>query len=154
MLAAGQPAPPFSLLDADMEPVELASFRGEKHVVLYFYPKDFGPGCTTEAIEFSDIAEEFARAGAVVIGVSTDDSLRHAEFRDEHGIAVDLLADVDGDVCRQYGVLHAREGNGQVRQCVQRSTFVIDKSGVVRHALCGVNPKGHAREVLALVKKL
>lgn len=137
-----------------MEPVDLARFRGEKHVVLYFYPKDFGPGCTAEAIEFSDSSDEFAKHGAVVLGVSADDSLRHAEFRDEHGIAVDLLADVDGEVCKQYGVWQQREGNGQVRHCVQRATFVIDKKGVVRHALYGVNPKGHAREVLALVKKL
>jgi peroxiredoxin Q/BCP len=154
MLEAGQPAPTFSLLDADMETVELDSFIGRKNVVLYFYPKDFGPGCTAEAIEFSDHADEFGKHDAVVIGVSADDCLRHAEFRDEHGIAIDLLADVDGEVCRQYGVWQEREANGQVRHCVQRATFVIDRKGVVRHALYGVNPRGHAREVLGLVKAL
>ena len=154
MLEAGQRAPLFSLPDADMEAVDLARFVGEKNIVLYFYPKDGSPGCTTEAVEFSDHESEFTRRNTVVIGVSTDDCLRHAEFRDANGISVDLLADTDGEVCRQYGVLQEREANGVVRHSVQRATFVIDKKGMVRHALYGVNPRGHAREVLELVKKL
>lgn len=137
-----------------MEAVDLSRLIDAQNVVLYFYPKDGSPGCTTEAVEFSDHEPEFAKRNTVVVGVSIDDCLTHAEFRDANGISVGLLADVDGDVCRQYGVLQERESNGAIRHCVQRATFVIDRKGVVRHALYGVSPRGHAREVLELVKKL
>ncbi|MEO7403703.1 MAG: peroxiredoxin [Burkholderiales bacterium] len=153
-LEAGQHAPTFSLPDADMETVELAQFVGKQNIVLYFYQKDGGPGCTTEAIEFTDIESEFTKRNTVVLGVSPDDCLKHAEFRDEHGISITLLADVEREVCRRYGVMHEREVGGQIKECVHRATFVIDKSGVLRHALYGVNPRGHAREVLELVRQL
>lgn len=152
MLQAGQPAPDFALPDAEMESVSLASFRRRKVVVLYFYPKDDTPGCTIEAIEFSDMQDEFARLGAVVVGVSMDDCLSHGSFLDKHGLAVRLLADVDGEVCNQYGVLHEKEHEGRKKISIQRSTFVIDKHGVVQHALYGVSPRGHAGTVLNLVK--
>jgi peroxiredoxin Q/BCP len=154
MLQAGQAAPSFSLPDADMETVALADFRGRKNVVLYFYPKDRTPGCTMQAIEFSDHEQDFDRFDSVVLGVSCDDCITHAEFRDENGISLTLLADPDGDVCRAYGVWRQPEENGQRRSCIVRSTFIIDKRGKVRHALYGVNPKGHASEVLGLVKQL
>jgi thioredoxin-dependent peroxiredoxin len=154
MLEAGQRAPTFSLPDADMEPVDLARYVGEKNIVLYFYPKDGSPGCTLEAVEFTDQDAEFTKRNTVIIGVSADDCLSHAEFRDANGISVELLADVDGDVCRQYGVWQERQANGATRYGVQRATFIIDKNGVVRHALYGVNPRGHARQVLELVKQL
>ena len=93
MLEAGHPAPTFSLPDADMETVRLADFKGRKHVVLYFYPKDGTPACTMQAIDFSDHEEHFAEADCVVIGVSCDDCITHAEFRDENGLSVTLLAD-------------------------------------------------------------
>ena len=152
MLQAGQTAPGFDLPDAEMEAVSLASFRKRKVVVLYFYAKDDTPGCTMEAIEFSDMEEEFARLGAVVIGISRDDCLSHGAFLDKHGLAVRLLADVDGEVCNQYGVLHEKEHDGKKKTCIQRSTFVIDKHGVVKHALYGVSPRGHATTVLNLVQ--
>jgi peroxiredoxin Q/BCP len=154
MLQPGQAAPPFSLPDADMETVSLAQFKGRKNVVLYFYAKDGTPGCTLQAIEFSDHEEHFAKHDCVVVGVSCDDCIRHAEFRDENGLSVTLLADAEGEVCRKYGVWREPEPNGQRRSCVQRSTFVIDKRGVVRHAIYGVTPRGHAAEVLALVRGL
>jgi thioredoxin-dependent peroxiredoxin len=154
LLEVGLDAPPFSLPDADMETVELAQFKGTKNVVLYFYMKDGNPGCTAEAVEFTDIEGEFTKKNTVLIGVSSDDCLKHAEFRDEHGISITLLADVDGEVGRQYGAVQERELNGTMKWCVQRSTFVIDKKGILRHALYGVTPRGHAREVLELVKKL
>jgi peroxiredoxin Q/BCP len=150
----GQSAPAFTLPDADMETVDIGDLLGRTTIVLYFYPKDGSPNCTLEAVDFSDHEADFDKYDAVVMGVSQDDCLRHAEFRDEHGISIRLLADVEGDVSRQYGVLAERESNGVVRTCIQRSTFVIDKEGVVRHALFGVNPRGHAREVLELVKQL
>jgi peroxiredoxin Q/BCP len=153
MLKAGDRAPDFELPDADMEIVNLSDYRG-KHVVLYFYVRDDTPACTTLAIEFSDLDDQFTRHGCVVIGVSRDDCISHGEFRDKHGISVRLLADKEGTVCRQYGVLVDKEVDGVVRESVQRSTFVIDRAGIIRHALYGIHPRGHAGQVLQLVKEL
>lgn len=153
MLQAGDPAPDFTLPDADMELFEFSSVRG-KHVVLFFYPKDDTPACTLEAADFSDHEDEFTRSHCVVIGVSRDDCLRHAEFRDKHGLSVRLLADTECEVSRAYGVWRMREVDGVKRMGIARATFIIDKKGVVRHVFDGVNPRGHAAEVLALVKQL
>jgi peroxiredoxin Q/BCP len=154
MLQVGEPAPAFDLPDADLEMVSLASFRGKHHVVLYFYPKDDTPGCTIEAIDFSDLQDELERQGAVVLGVSMDDCISHGSFRDKHGLSVRLLADTEGEVCNLYGVLIERESEGRKRTAILRSTFVIDRQGILRHALYGVNARGHAAEVLALLKAL
>lgn len=151
MLRPGQSAPQFSLPDADMDTVDLASFKGHSNIVLYFYPKDGTPGCTAQAVEFSDREEQFARCDTVVLGVSCDDCLTHADFRDENGLSIRLLSDDEGAVCRAYGVLREPEPGAKR---IQRSTFVIDKDGVVRHALYGVTPKGHAEEILTLVEQL
>ena len=155
MLKVGLPAPVFDLPDADMSLVSLSSYKGSNHVVLYFYPKDGTPGCTIEAIEFSELQDDFLRHDAVVLGVSMDDCLSHGSFRDKHGLSVQLLADADGEVCEQYGVMHNKEVDGMVaKRCILRSTFVIDKKGVIRHAFYGVSPRHHAQEVLNLVKQL
>lgn len=154
VLEPGHSAPLFSLPDADMETVELAGFIGKKNVVLYFYPKDGTPGCTLQATEFSDHEDEFSRHDCVVLGVSPDDCLRHADFRDEHGVSIRLLADTEGEVSRKYGVVHEKEANGARRSCITRSTFIIDKHGTVKHVFYGVNPRGHVAEVLHLVKAL
>jgi peroxiredoxin Q/BCP len=154
LLKTGQPAPLFSLPDADMETVELAQFLGKVNVVLYFYPKDGSPGCTLQATDFSDHEEEFTQQDCVVLGVSTDDCLRHADFRDQNGVSIRLLADTEAEVCRKYGVAHEKESNGSVKVCITRSTFIIDRQGMVRHVFFGVNPRGHAAEVLELVKSL
>ena len=153
-LRAGQAAPPFSLPDADMETVDLQQFRGKKHVVLYFYPKDGTPGCTLEANDFSDHEDEFSRHNCVVIGVSPDDCLSHAGFRDQNGVSILLLADTETEVCKKYGVVHEKEANGARKSCITRSTFIIDKQGTVRHVFYGVNPRGHAAQVLTLVRSL
>lgn len=153
-LQAGQAAPGFELPDAEMETVTLAEFKGRKIVVLYFYPKDDAPGCTQEANEFSDSGDGFAALDAVVIGISMDDCMSHAAFLDKHGLAVQLLADVEGEVCGNYGVLHEKEHEGSKKICIQRSTFIIDKHGIVRHALYGVSSRGHAADVFGLVKEL
>jgi peroxiredoxin Q/BCP len=153
-LQAGEAAPLFSLPDADMESVHLSRFRGKKNVVLYFYPKDGTPACTLQATDFSDHEEEFARHDCVVIGVSPDDCLCHAEFRDLHGVSIRLLADTECEVSQKYGVWLQKHANGESRSGIVRSTFVIDKKGRVRHALYGVNPRGHAMNVLELVKAL
>lgn len=153
MLQIGRPAPGFSLPDADMVMVRLAEFRG-KNVVLYFYPKDDTPGCTIEALEFSDQEDEFARHDTVVLGVSRDDCLSHASFRDKHGITVRLLADAEGEVCRKYRVWQEKEKDGVKKMGIVRSTFIIDKQGILRHALNSVNFHGHAAEVMNLIKDL
>ncbi len=154
MLQVGQPAPAFALPDADMETFDLGALNGKKHAVIFFYPKDGTPLCTVEACDFSDHEEEFGRLGCVLIGISRDDCLTHAEFRDNNGLSVRLLADVDGEVSRKYGVLQYREKDGAKKLCVVRSTFVVDREGRVRHALYDVNPRGHAAEVFQLVKEL
>jgi peroxiredoxin Q/BCP len=152
MLQSGQSAPGFTLPDADMDLVKLSDFKNKKNVVLYFYPKDDTPGCTREAIDFSDLEQDFACLETVVLGVSKDDCISHALFRDKHGLAVRFLADTEGKVCRRYGVW--QEKDGMKWMGIARSTFVIDKRGVVRHALYGVSVKGHAAEVLKRVKQL
>jgi peroxiredoxin Q/BCP len=154
MLQSGQPAPAFSLHDADMQPVSLSAFKGRKVVVLYFYPRDGTPGCTLEATDFSDHEDQFGRHDCVILGISRDDCLTHADFRDKNGLSISLLSDPEGDVCRLYGVLQDKEADGVRRQCLVRSTFVIDKKGVIRHVAYGVNPRHHVAEIFDVVRKL
>ena len=153
-LCEGQPAPLFSLPDADMEMFDLASVLGSHHVVLYFYPRDNTPGCTRQAIDFSDHDADFAKEKCIVIGISPDDCLTHADFRDEHGLSVELLADEEGEVCKLYGVWQSEMRDGVMKRGVRRSTFIISSDGVLRHVLHDVNPRGHAAEVFQLVKQL
>ncbi len=154
MLQPGQVAPNFSCVDADMELIKLADYKGLANVVLYFYKRDSAPSCLQENIEFSDLATDFAAHDTVLLGVSRDDCLSHAAFRDQHGINTRLLADKDAVVCHKYCILHDRIIDGVSRKSALRSTFIIDKQGVVRHALYDVASKGHAQQVLALVKQL
>jgi peroxiredoxin Q/BCP len=161
LLQAGTDAPHFELADADMHMFSLGTQRG-KNVVLYFYPKDDTPGCTMEANEFSDFEEEFTKHNAIVVGISRDDCISHASFRDKHGLSVQLLADPDGHVCKKYGVLyekeacaeHGRGGEGHKTLAIKRSTFVIDKKGKLRYALYGVHAHGHAHEIINLIKEM
>ena len=153
LLKVGEKAPVFSLPDADMETVDLARYQG-KHIVLLFYPKDGTPCCTKEVTDFSDHEDDFLRHNCVLIGISRDDCLKHAEFRDKEGIGIELLSDAEGVVCKQYGVWQPKEVDGVKKHGIVRSTFVIDKHGVLRLALYGVNAKGHALDVLRAVKEL
>ena len=153
MLQPGTHAPEFTLPDADMELFRLSSLKG-KNVVVYFYPKDDTPGCTVEAIEFSDLDDEFGKHDAVVIGISRDDCISHAGFRDKHGLSVKLLADVDGRVCEKYGVWQEKEKDGARKMGIVRSTFLIDKDGMLRQAYYGVNARGHAAEILNIIKEM
>ena len=137
-----------------MEMMDLSSYRGKKNVVLYFYPKDGTPGCTIQAIGFSDREHEFKKLDVIVFGVSRDDVLSHQAFRDEHGLTVQLLADTEEEVCRLYEVIQDKIVNGHPKACLLRSTFVIDKKGVVRHILQDVSPKAHVEEVLKVCKTL
>jgi len=154
MLKPGDIAPDFELPNADMELVRLGDFKGRNSVVVYFYPKDDTPGCTIEAIELSDLMDDFERAGAVVLGISKDNCASHGEFRDKHGLTVTLLADLEGTTCDDYGVWHQKEAHGKTYMGIMRSTFIVDKEGVIRQALYDVKPKGHASQVLGLVQGL
>ena len=116
-----------------MKPIDIAQYRGKNHVILFFYPRDDTPSCTLEATDFSDHEDEFLRHECIVMGISRDDCLKHAEFRDKHGISVPLLSDVEGAACKQYGVWQAKEVDGVKKHGIVRSTFVIDKHGVLRH---------------------
>ena len=162
LLQAGMDAPQFELPDADMSMFELAAQRGKKNVILYFYPKDDTPGCTMEANEFSNLDDNFARLDTLVVGISRDECLSHAAFRDKYGLSVLLLSDTEARVCKKYGVLYDKEAcpeqgrrvDGHKKVAIQRSTFVIDKQGKLRHALYGVHAHGHADEILKLVKEM
>ena len=134
MLEPGQAAPSFELPDADMQEVSLSAFKGKKNVVLYFYPKDGTPGCSMVTADFSDHEDQFGKHDCVVIGVSRDDCITHADFRDRNGVTIALLSDPEGEVCRRYGVIQEKEfAEGVRRECLVRSTFVIDKYTLSLH---------------------
>lgn len=152
MLQTGDLAPDFSLPDADMETCKLSRLRG-RTVVLYFYPRDDTPSCTLEAIEFSDLEDAFAALPAVVIGISRDDCLTHAGFRDKHGLSITLLSDEDGRVCQRYGVLQQGAAPG-AKAGMLRSTFIIDTTGRISYCQYGVDVKGHAHEILRRIQSL
>ncbi len=154
MLKVGDKAPDFSLPTAEMNILDTQDFRGRKNLVIYFYPKDDTPGCTMEAIDFSELSETFEAHDTLVLGVSRDTCISHAAFRDKYGLTIELVADVDEKACEAYGVIQEKVVNGETRTGIQRSTFVVDKDGVIRLALYGVAPKGHAQQVLSVVKSL
>jgi peroxiredoxin len=153
MISPGDQAPAFELPTADLEMLTSEDLAGKSYV-MYFYPKDDTPGCIMEAQEFSDLSDEFAGVNCEIIGVSKDNCVSHATFRDKYGLTVQLIADVEGQVCDAYGVWQEKEAHGEKRMGIVRSTFVIDDKGLVRHAIYNVKPKGHAEAVLELVKAL
>jgi len=154
MLTKNQPAPDFNSPNQHNQPVSLSGFKGKKHVVLYFYPKDDTPGCTIEANQFTALASAFAAQDAVVIGVSKDSCVSHQAFIDKYGLKLDLLADTTGELCERYGVWQAKEKNGEKKMGIVRSTFLIDKAGILQEALYGVSAEGHAQDMLAKVRQL
>lgn len=154
MIQLDQPAPDFTVPDQDNNPVSLSGFHGSSNVVLYFYPKDDTPGCTIEANQFTEHASAFAAADTVILGVSKDDCGSHMNFINKFGIGFSLLADTGGELCEAYGVWQEKEKNGEKKMGIVRSTFVIDKQGIIKYAGYGISPDGHAAEMLALVKNI
>jgi len=154
MLEKGQKAPEFSAVNQNEEPIRLADYKGRKHVVLYFYPKDDTPGCTIEANQFTALADDFSRADTVVIGVSRDTCESHRAFMGKYGLRIDLLADTDGELCERYGVWQEKQKDGVRKMGIVRSTFVIDKEGRVVAAQYGVTADGHAAAILEEVRGL
>ena len=146
-LKPGDIAPAFDMPTDDGR-VSLAAFRG-KSVVLYFYPKDDTPGCTTEAQAFTAFASDFAKAGAVVVGVSRDTAAKHGKFRKKYGLNVLLGADEDGSVTEAYGVWVEKTLYGRQYMGIERATFLIGPDGVIRQVWRKVKVAGHAESVLA-----
>ena len=148
MIEEGEKAPEFELTSDTGDEVSLASLRG-KPVVLYFYPKDDTPGCTTQACGIRDAWSEFEQAGAVVLGVSPDDAASHARFREKYELPFPLLADTGHRTAEEYGVWVEKKNYGKTYMGVERSTFVIDSEGTVAKVMRRVKPDTHADEVLA-----
>jgi peroxiredoxin Q/BCP len=144
----GTPAPGFSLTSDSGETVTLSSFRGTP-VVLYFYPKDDTPGCTTQACGIRDAWGEFEQRGAAVLGVSPDGEASHVRFKQKHDLPFTLLADPDHATAEAYGVWVEKSMYGKTYMGVERSTFVIDADGNVAKVLRKVKPATHADDVLA-----
>jgi thioredoxin-dependent peroxiredoxin len=147
VIEEGKPAPDFELQSDTGDSVKLSDFRG-RPVVLYFYPKDDTPGCTTEACEFRDAYDVFRERGAEVVGVSPDDVASHGKFKSKYELPFTLLADPDHTVAEDYGVWVERDSGGKTSMGIKRSTFVIDRDGNVARALMGIKPAGHAAQVL------
>jgi len=149
----GKKAPAFSLPASSGAKVSLKDFAGKK-VVLYFYPKDNTPGCTTEAQGFRDAARKFNKLGAVVLGVSKDSVASHCKFIEKHELNFTLLSDEDGDVLVKYGAWGEKNMYGKKMMGIIRSTFVIDESAVVRKVFRSVKVAGHVDKVLEAVAAL
>lgn len=149
-LEPGMAAPGFRGMTNERGEVALADFKGQT-LVLYFYPRDNTPGCTTEAIDFSAAARDFEALGAVVIGVSKDSLKSHEKFSAKHGLGIALLSDPDLETSKAYGVWREKRNYGKTSMGVVRSTFVIDGEGGVQKAWRGVKVKGHVDEVLAFL---
>ncbi|MBC7102879.1 MAG: peroxiredoxin [Parvibaculum sp.] len=149
----GGKAPAFSLPADDGSTVSLRSLAGKK-AVLYFYPKDDTPGCTTEAIAFSALRKKFEAAGTAVLGVSKDTVGKHCKFRDKHKLTVRLLSDEEGKMLEAYGVWAEKSLYGRKFMGINRTTVLIDEKGVVRKVWPKVKVAGHAEEVLAAAKEI
>lgn len=149
----GKPAPDFSLPGDNGETITLSALRG-KHVVLYFYPKDDTPGCTTEAKDFTAMIDDFTAAGAVVIGMSRDTATKHDKFIAKHDLKVKLAADTDGEVTEAYGVWVEKSMYGRTYMGIERATYLIDDKGIIREVWRKVRVKGHVQAVLDAVKAL
>lgn len=153
MPEAGDKAPPFDLPASTGGNVSLDGLQG-RTVVLYFYPKDSTPGCTTEACDFRDLSAEFDKAGAAVFGVSADTLGSHEKFAAKQNLNFPLLSDPNHEMLEAYGVWQEKKNYGRTYMGIVRSTFVIDKDGRVAHAWPKVKVKGHAQEVLGVVRGL
>ncbi len=153
MLKEGDKAPDFELPSDTGVPVKLSAFRG-KLAVLYFYPKDDTPGCTTESKDFSCLVAEFEKAGATIIGISPDPVASKAKFRKKHELTVQLAADEEKKVVVAYGVWAEKSMYGKTYMGVERSTFLIDRKGKIARLWHKVKVPGHAEDVLAAVKAM
>lgn len=151
MVTVGELVPDFTLPNQDGNDVTLSSFRGKK-VILYFYPRDNTPGCTTEALDFKQNIDAFEGLNTVVLGISKDSVKSHTNFKCKHDLPFDLLADVEIEVCKLYGVYQLKKMYGKESMGIVRSTFVIDEEGKLLEAFSKVRVKGHIDAVLDIIK--
>ena len=150
----GKPAPDFSLPSTTGENISLRQYKGKKTVVLYFYPKDETPGCTREACDFRDHSAEFDKHNVVVLGVSTDNLESHQKLREKHQLPFPLLSDEDAAVSKMFGVYKQKNLYGKKYMGIERTTFVIDRTGRIAKAFRKVKPDGHADQVADAVAAL
>ncbi len=153
MIIEGAVAPAFSAPRDGGATVSLADYAG-KSVVLYFYPRDDTPGCTTEAQEFTALAEDFAAVNTVLIGISKDSVKKHDKFRNKHDLSVILVSDEESDIAENYGVWKEKSMYGKTFMGIERTTFLIAPDGTVAQIWHKVKPKGHATAVLEAIKTL
>ena len=154
MLEINTIAPDFTTPDQNNENISLSDYKGVKNVVLYFYPKDDTSGCTIEANQFTALESEFDKVDTIVLGVSKDSCESHQAFIDKFDLKVSLLADTSGELCDAYGVWQEKEKNGVKKMGIVRSTFIINKEGILSEVIYGVVADGHAQEMLDKVKLL
>lgn len=147
-LAEGTVAPDFTMRDSSGKAMKLSELRGKKSVAVYFYPKDFTPGCTMEATEFSRDYKKFKDAGIEIVGISPDDEESHQKFRAKMGMPYPLVADMENEVSKKYGVYGLKSFMGREYMGVNRSTFLVDKAGKIVRIYRKVKPAGHSQEVL------
>ena len=148
----GNKAPDFTAIDQDGEKVKLSSFRGEKNVVLYFYPKDMTPGCTTQACDFRDQHKKFKNT--VILGVSIDSTERHQKFIAKYDLPFTLIADIDKKVVQKYGIWQEKKLYGKIFMGIIRTTFIIDKTGTIQKIFPKVKVKTHIEDVLSALKEI
>lgn len=147
MLSKGQTAPEFTFVTSSGEKKSTASLKGSPYLV-YFYPRDDTPGCTTEACEFRDQADAFAAAGLTIIGVSADSEKSHDKFRHKHNLPFPLVSDTELTVCQAFGVWGPKKFMGRTFDGIHRTTFVVDKEGKIAHVYSKVKPEAHAQQIL------
>jgi peroxiredoxin Q/BCP len=147
----GKPAPDFTLPSTSGQDVSLRQFKGKKTVVLYFYPNDDSPGCSRQATAFRDLAPQFEAAGAVILGVSADPMESHLKVQAKHKLPFDLLSDVDAAVSKAYGVWKQKNLYGKKFMGIERTTFVVDRTGRIAQIYPKVKVEGHVAEVLAFL---
>ena len=148
----GNKAPDFTAIDQDGEKVKLSFFRGKNNVVLYFYPKDMTPGCTTQACDFRDHHKKFKNT--IILGVSIDSTERHQKFIGKYDLPFTLLADIDKKVVQKYGVWQEKKLYGKTFMGIVRTTFIIDKTGTIQKIFPKVKVKTHIEEVLSALKEV
>ena len=151
VLSEGENVPDFSLKDSEGKVIKKSDLKGKKYVV-YFYPKDFTPGCTTEAEEFARDYKKFQNAGIEIIGISPDDEESHKKFGEKMKVPYILLADVEKDVAKKFGVWGKKQFMGREYMGVNRTTFLVDEKGKILKVFEKVKPAGHADEVLQAFK--
>ncbi|TCS92846.1 thioredoxin-dependent thiol peroxidase [Hazenella coriacea] len=152
MIQEGNQAIDFTLEASNGEKVSLSEFQG-KNIVLYFYPKDMTPGCTTQACDFRDYHEQFSQMDTVILGVSRDPISRHEKFIEKYNLPFALLSDPEAEVSQQYGVFKEKNMFGKKAMGIERSTFIIDRQGKVAKVYRKVKVKDHVAEALHFIQQ-